>query len=836
MSAVLRSRAAELGRVGESMVQALLGAKELAKQLETLEAHTANEEYDKAAGVISSLERVDTFVACAASMLMSEYPIQVAGGGSAVCRLLQAAMPPMRHRTWKRMAARTARDPYPLKSHPGLENKTNIFFSEVWEAVRQHHQSVAEGWLLNAGHTRGWYNDQAAGALAYASLTAHYPWDSVKVAVWAVNMPEEARALSLCLKSLGLNSTPEGAVLCELDLLIGRGAKDLNIEDDMARRFETTHADTFVCDEDQLRQAVRQVLEVEVVERPEFKQVDDFWSARWEWCVNGSHSLVRQHVLEREGARDPGRVESEYLKQWHRRAAMEHMRENPLSYWDGRVFVSVSKKLEAGKTRALYACDTVSYTGWEHFLRPIEKVWRGRDVLLDPGGDGHDGIVERMQARGEYGHINVMLDYADFNSAHTVRAMQIVTEEAIALTGYDSGLGARLVRSLGAAEIHLSGKFQGKARSTLMSGHRGTTFFNSVLNRAYLLVVTGGRIRDYGMMHTGDDVYGRAVSFNSAFWLLKTCERAGLRMNRLKQSVGVHTGEFTRIALRDSGVARGYLTRSVSSFTAGNWYTDHLLDPEEALAGMVQSARSLGNRSGSHRAPQLLRASAMRVTGLGAADVELLLSGRAALRGRPAYATAGSWIECEHDVEGEDNADDTPEVISVLPRAATEAYLERHASPVERRAIELAAGPGLSRAMAEASFGKSIKMSVGRPATRVVVKARRLRYSGTKATFRETRKRDKAWRREQEREGLAFALTQYPLLYYLKSRLRYEDISELMELAGVQTNSVSVRRAFGLDRRSVCINGKVSYSDASSLCADTERRAGHVHVLRDVLM
>ena len=146
--------------------------------------------------------------------------------------------------------------------------------------------------------------------------------------------------------------------------------------------------------------------------------VDEYWSNRWLYTKSGAHS----HFFEERvfGSR------LDLPERPTRREFAENVRECMVAAGEPIVDAGLSWKLEHGKTRAIYSCDTGSYFTFDYLLRPIEKAWRNREVLLNPGGVREDTMYADL-ARGE---CKLMIDYDDFNSQHTIEAMQCVIEEA----------------------------------------------------------------------------------------------------------------------------------------------------------------------------------------------------------------------------------------------------------------------------------------------------------------------------------------------------------------------------------------------------------------------
>ncbi len=100
---------------------------------------------------------------------------------------------------------------------------------------------------------------------------------------------------------------------------------------------------------------------------------------------------------------------------------VEALHTNPLLKLPPATWVSRSEKLEHGKSRALFACDTINYLHFDEPCRAVERAWRNSRCIIRPGGgkDMHD-IATRGASLGK---CKIMLDFADFNSAHTLTVM-----------------------------------------------------------------------------------------------------------------------------------------------------------------------------------------------------------------------------------------------------------------------------------------------------------------------------------------------------------------------------------------------------------------------------
>ncbi len=214
------------------------------------------------------------------------------------------------------------------------------------------------------------YDDIISGFVLYTfGLYRQIGLDAFGLALRLFSNFETTATLSSMLKALGANSCRLGAMLCEVQTLQGRGVGTLDLfseaqyrcsADDVARRV--IHIDQSL-----LARMVKLILNRELPrQNVEFADNNEFWSRRWLWCVNGAHN----RILERHDSRY---MLGEHLpKRVHRRVFMEHCTYNPLEIWDGITLYTASEKLEHGKRRAIFSCDSATYVNFEHILRPIE--------------------------------------------------------------------------------------------------------------------------------------------------------------------------------------------------------------------------------------------------------------------------------------------------------------------------------------------------------------------------------------------------------------------------------------------------------------------------------
>lgn len=759
----------------------------------------------------------DPLFPVALSLLCATYPVQVATSDDTVKTLARLTVDGKLIVDRRPAHSDDARflDPeqlkllFPIKKHPAAKLKVNVYLVEVLDSAKSAglYPFILPLLRLLAGKC---FNDQATSAILYAvGLRSRLPSLAIPFAATCILNPDNVGGLSNALKALGANSSLLGATLTEGKSLLGRGVAPIDLRDAAAYRCDKSRSDASVLhvDQDALAAIVGDIIDEELAHREiTYEPLADFWTRRWAWCVNGSHSrLVEKSLKFNSTVAFPG------VDQVYRRMFSEAYPTEPISTWNGRTYVSASTKLEHGKTRAIFACDSRSYFAFEHLLGPVSAAWLNSRVLLDPGKFGHLGIARRvLGASGirEKG-VNIMLDYDDFNSQHSIESQQTVIRVLCEKTQYPPDLADTLIKSFADMNLYVAGKFVGRATGTLMSGHRGTTFLNSVLNAAYIRMACGSSLYSrLHSLHVGDDVYISAPSYADAGTVLKRTSDLGCRMNPAKQSVGTVGAEFLRLGIRKTH-AVGYLARSVASAVSGNWVNLAVMAPRELISSAVTTTRALINRSQCSLYPQLLARSLSRAARVPLRVCINLLSGSHAIDGSPVFKSDGtintySLTRDEVDILG-------PRLNPQWPSNATQAYLTYHATPVELKALELS-GSSIRSAMLVSSYNKALASNAvsSRQSLRLRRCLPRVAVGSISASKLLT---------SPPEPGV---LSGYMLLSLLKARLNNAHLRELISLAGFPpAPSMLATQAWGAPARSVVIQGYMSYSDAATLSSRT---------------
>jgi len=752
-------------------------------------------------------------VAVAASLLLCKYPFQVRVSKSLLQRLTDEALAPAPAADGLSMLdldRAKELNLFPVKPFVGAAQKANVFFSDVWTDLKKYYPHLAQRFRAVSPFMAGLTNDQAACCLVHARCLEGRLLDPVLTAVRFIQDPKGAKELSTIVKAIGANSTEIGGQITEVSCLLGRGVGNFDLRSDAAKRCQpaSKQESLFRVDPAKLRPIVRGILEREIDRsRLHFPSDEDKWTSRWMWCVNGSHSIGSENairgksVIPKKIPRAYRKMFAENLKSW-----------NP-DVWSGRSFFSASAKLEPGKVRPIYGGDSETYFAFEWLLRPVEDAWRGYRVSLDPGSAGVLGNINRMRKVQSYGGVNVMVDYDSFNEAHTTESMEVLFEELTSLVGYDPGRSRKIVSSFRNAHVRCHGEYIGKLQGTLMSGHRATTFVNSVLNEAYLTIAAPDLFPRLASIHVGDDGFIVCRSTADAAELMQAISRSGIKMNPAKQSVGYETAEFLRVAVGDSN-AQGYSARSIASLINGNWVTERKLDLMESMNTLCSSAWSLANRARDLTIPQLFCSAAQRASGFSRDKCRLLLTGEMALGNGPVRGTRNKYSRLDiRAVEVPAVEDEWSEYNAY----ATEQYLSNHVSSVELQAQKFT-GTDLVRVMKSASYMKGFAET---QTTR--------KYFSEVRDFMSTQMERGITTVEEaaNREPQKGALSSYPLLNFMRTNLKLSEVVHLLNMLAIPITADPEMVAWGDSARGVVVRGWLPRSDALVLGGRTKKAILH---------
>jgi len=404
-----------------------------------------------------------------------------------------------------------------------------------------------------------------------------------------------------------------------------------------------------------------------------------------------------------------------------------------------------------------------------------------------------------------------MLDYDDFNSQHSNSSMRILFEETCRYFDYPTDYGDKLCQSFNNSFMRIPGAEgnsetpNNKIAGTLMSGHRATTFVNSMLNAAYIRLACSPQMYDAsGAIHVGDDVYMAVPGFDEGERLLSSLHSFGCRLNVSKQSIGFQSGEFLRMSITDR-CAYGYLNRGIASCVSGNWVNTRRLEPGELVSTMIQQVWTLTNRGRTAAYAKVLSYAVSDVTRLDRRLCERILAGTISYNGGPTRPVNGMVDRCT--VASIFEQDDTAGVAEKWPKYATTDYLTHVVGDIEVRAMNMTQRSVLP-AMLDSSYKKALTSGS---------QTRRVKF---------TSRIDKPFiplGSEDACELLIKApergvLTRYPILNFLRPQLTTAQVTELVRMTGVRVDRDNIMvQAWGADAHPTVIVGVASYADASSL-------------------
>lgn len=296
--------------------------------------------------------------------------------------------------------------------------------------------------------------------------------------------------------------------------------------------------------------------------KPTSMKWSKFWASRWQWSAAGSiHSQYQED--EAYIVRTSRELKNKFI-------AITNMPKVTEDYFTRRapaVHGWASTKYEWGKQRAIYGTDLTSYVLSNFAFYNCENVLPNRFPV---GKDAKDSNVANRVAGVLKNRLPYCLDFEDFNSQHSVQAMQAVVdaygdvfsqvfspEQLDALRWTSASIGNQVIHD------NVGLKEEYKARGTLLSGWRLTTFVNSVLNAVYTDTLCGDSKMRNSSLHNGDDVLIGTHNMEVARRCLSEGKRLSIRIQPAKCAFG-GIAEFLRID-HVRGSKGQYLTRAVAT-------------------------------------------------------------------------------------------------------------------------------------------------------------------------------------------------------------------------------------------------------------------------------
>lgn len=457
---------------------------------------------------------------------------------------------------------------FPLKKESAARTKANFYARTLWNDSKNDKSAFKPGTT----------NDTVAGLLLWQECATMWsiPKNIVNRTISGVcDALTNRTSLTLMkrisdwLKQLGLAFSPIHRLFIELPTLLGRGAIPGDAVQDLKHRLTFDPTISVDVEEGALYRLIYRILSRNVGTLQE-KDFDRHLEERLLWSKSGSHYYPDEQI---DNLLPPQPTRKEFL---------DIVPVDYIKKCKPQVFIRQSRKLEHGKERFIYNCDTVSYVYFDFILKLFEAGWRDSEAILSPGDYNSDQLYSCI-SRYRY---KAMLDYTDFNSQHTIKSMKMVFEVMREL------LPPQMSFALEWCIASFDNMYTADGQawlSTLPSGHRATTFINTILNWCYTQMVG---LKYDKFMCAGDDVILLAEEPIS----LEPILHSKFKFNPSKQSTGTR-GEFLRKHYSEEGVF-AYPARAIASLVSGNWLSEALRENTPTLVPIQNGVDRMRSRAG----------------------------------------------------------------------------------------------------------------------------------------------------------------------------------------------------------------------------------------------
>jgi len=392
---------------------------------------------------------------------------------------------------------------------------------------------------------------------------------------------KSAKALSIRAKSYQNLLGADLRQLFELDVLVNRIDGSVDWETEKNNRTNVIPANLSYDKVFSKALSIFQRIDI-TSQKPRRLDWVEFWSARWQWSASSSiHSQYLSDTADLPKERDFRNKFIALLQMEEVR--LEHFLDRPptLMGWS-------STKYEWGKLRAIYGTDLTSYV-LAHFAFYNCEETLPREFPV--GSKASDQYVTAQVSATLEGMMPLCLDYEDFNSQHSTRSMGAVIDAYV--SAHSNSMSVDQVKaaqwtkaSLSNVVIHdsVGTKSVYKAKGTLLSGWRLTSFMNSVLNKVYMSAALGHTTASIRSVHNGDDILAGINNFATAVAALKGAKLHSIRLQRAKCAFG-GIAEFLRVD-HTRGSYGQYLTRSVATLLHSRIESGLATDAVKAVSAM----------------------------------------------------------------------------------------------------------------------------------------------------------------------------------------------------------------------------------------------------------
>lgn len=338
---------------------------------------------------------------------------------------------------------------------------------------------------------------------------------------------------------------------------------------------------------------------------PEYTTWEKYWKRRWAKLPSGSFfavsdKLKRQKKLFNRDVRNKTTVLSS-LKEY---TLTELLNNKPETVAKGSI------KYEWGKTRAIYGCNVENYLIFDLMLGSAEELLPAQFVVGTSATK--ENVLRKVNVLSK--GIPFCFDYDDFNSQHSFQSMREVVDAWYSV--YNQYLSQDQQRCFpwimnAINDQHMiieqkDSKEKYKIFGTMFSGHRMTSWWNSVLNRVYL-EYAGLLKYSAHSIHNGDDVLASLEYFCHGREILKNCEKFGIRAQITKCAIGT-IGEFLRMdGLSKNPTGTQYLTRACATAAHGRIEVSAPKALDEFLEAVSNRYDAMAARGGNQQVLKNLR-------------------------------------------------------------------------------------------------------------------------------------------------------------------------------------------------------------------------------------
>ncbi|UUV42281.1 MAG: putative RNA dependent RNA polymerase [Inari totivirus 2] len=297
-------------------------------------------------------------------------------------------------------------------------------------------------------------------------------------------------------------------------------------------------------------------------------------------------------------------------------------KEEMISWLDStpRTSATASEKFESGKARAIYGTKAIDYAISAYVLTEIEprlNLMGGVESGL-VGIDVLTSVRKRMTTAMTPGTECSMIDYADFNYQHTLKAQSLVFKALVRLFTEAGAHPDKIKAAEWTAEALLNQccRFPGDKGDVLIvqgmfSGCRATNFINTTLNNAYFeltrrWVAANMFVRplDLFNIHQGDDVW---ITNRSRVWSIvvyHAMQQSGFEFQAKKQMFDECRAEFLRVLYSSEG-CMGYLARAIPTLIIKPIQSTDISGPVERAVAMNAQLNLLRRRGFTEEASEI---------------------------------------------------------------------------------------------------------------------------------------------------------------------------------------------------------------------------------------